>query len=146
VIAATGHHSGPVAALGAVATPVAGFIAHRPTLLTTYVISAYGALFATDEQWGRMRHLDPVKFDKRGKPLLNPEPPAGSALHGTHPERWNRRGRVTGVGLAVLGILIAVAFGALPLINLPAAWLVVAVYVLAGSLATVGRLVPVRTS
>jgi cellulose synthase/poly-beta-1,6-N-acetylglucosamine synthase-like glycosyltransferase len=115
-------------------------------LNVVYVISAYGALFATDEQWGRMRHLDPVKFDKRGKPLLNPEPPAGSALHGTHPERWNRRGRVTGVGLAVLGILIAVAFGALPLINLPAAWLVVAVYVLAGSLATVGRLVPVRTS
>jgi len=115
-------------------------------LHVVYVISAYGALFATDEQWGRMRHLDPVKFDKRGKPLLDPVPPIGSSPHGTHPERRNRRGRVLGVGLAVLGILTGVVFVALPLINLPAAWFVVAGYVLTGSLATVGRLVPVRTS
>jgi hypothetical protein len=33
----------------------------------------------------------------------------------------------------------------LPLVNLHAAWIVVAVYVLIGSLATLGRLVPVRT-
>ena len=111
-----------------------------------YIISAYGALMATDEQWGRMRHLEATRFDERGKPLHTQQPPVGSALHGTHPERRNRRGRVKGVGLAVLGVLITAAFGALPLINLPAAWWVVAVYVLAGSLATVGRLIPVRTS
>jgi hypothetical protein len=33
----------------------------------------------------------------------------------------------------------------LPLTNLPAAWFVIAVYVLIGFLATVGRLVPART-
>ena len=59
--------------------------------------------------------------------------------------RRTRRWRELEVGLAVLGILIPVTFFALPLMNLPAAWLGIAVYVLAGSLATVGRLVPVRT-
>ena len=114
-------------------------------LHVVYVRALYGALFATDEQWGRMRHLEATKFDKQGRPLLIPEPRAGSALHGTHAERRTRRSRVLQIGTAVLAILITLTVGALPLINLPAAWLVVAVYVLAGSLATVGRLVPVRT-
>jgi hypothetical protein len=34
---------------------------------------------------------------------------------------------------------------ALPLLHLPTAWIVIAVYVLVGSLATIGRLVPVRS-
>ncbi|MGV0992932.1 MAG: glycosyltransferase [Mycobacterium sp.] len=110
-----------------------------------YMISAHRALFATDEQWGRMRHLEATKFDKHGRPFLAPVPPVGSALHGTHAERRTRRSRVLQVGLAALGILITLTFGALPLIDLPAAWFVIAVYVLIGSLATVGRLVPVRT-
>ena len=62
-----------------------------------------------------------------------------SERHGT------RKYRVLQIVIAVLGILITLAVGVLPLVNLPAAWFVIAVYVLAGSLATVGRLVPVRT-
>jgi hypothetical protein len=110
------------------------------------VIALYGALFATDESWGRMRHLDVAKFDKRGRPLLNPAPPEATSLHGIHPERHSGQSRVRQIGLAVLGILIAVTFFALPLISLTVAWLVIAVYVLTGSIATVGRLVPVPTS
>jgi cellulose synthase/poly-beta-1,6-N-acetylglucosamine synthase-like glycosyltransferase len=114
-------------------------------LNVVYVISYYGSLFATDEKWGRMRHLEATQFDKHGRPFLVRVHPAGSALHGTHAKRRTRRSRVLEIGLAVLGILITLAVGVLPLINLPAAWFVVAVYVLTGSLATVGRLVPVRT-
>ncbi len=114
-------------------------------LNVVYVISYYGALLATDENWGRMRHLEATKFDKRGRPLLNPGRQAVSALHGTHAKRQTRRSRVLQIGLAVVGILLTLMVGALPLINLPAAWFVIAAYVLAGSLATVGRLVPVPT-
>lgn len=114
-------------------------------LNVVYVSSAHGALFATDEEWGRMRHLDSTNFDKYGRPLLIPVPPLGTPLHGTHAIRRTRQARVLKVGLAALGILFTITFAALPLINLPAAWLVIAVYVLAGSLATLGRLVPVRT-
>ena len=110
-----------------------------------YVISYYGALFATDEQWGRIRHLDPAEFNKLGRPFQAPVPPAGSSKHGTHAKRQTSRSRVIQIGLGVLGILLTLTVGGLPLINLPAAWFVIAVYVIAGSLATVGRLVPVRT-
>jgi hypothetical protein len=45
--------------------------------------------------------------------------------------------------------LVALGFFAfavsLPLLHLPTAWIVIAVYVLVGSLATIGRLVPVRS-
>jgi cellulose synthase/poly-beta-1,6-N-acetylglucosamine synthase-like glycosyltransferase len=114
-------------------------------LNTVYVLSARGALFATDETWGRVRHLDAAKFDKQGMPLLVPVPTEIPSLHGTHAIRRTRQSRVLQIGLAVLAILIPVTMFTLPLINLPTAWIVIAVYVLAGSLATVGRLVPVRT-
>lgn len=114
-------------------------------LNVVYVISYYGALFATDEQWGRVRHLDATKFDRHGRPLQPDTRPMRSALHGTHAKRQTSRSRVIQIGLAALGILLTLTVGVLPLINLPAAWFVIAVYVFAGSLATVGRLVPVRT-
>ena len=114
-------------------------------LNVVYVIGALGALFATDEQWGRMRHLEATMFDKHGRPLINPVPSVSSPLHGTHAKRRTRRSRMLEVGLAVLGILIPFVLFSLPLIDLPAAWFVIAAYVLTGSLATVGRLVPVRT-
>jgi hypothetical protein len=78
-------------------------------------------------------------------PLLVPVPPEIPSLHGTHAIRRTRQSRVLQIGLAVLAILIPVTMFALPLINLPTAWFVIAVYVLTGSLATVGRLIPVRT-
>jgi biofilm PGA synthesis N-glycosyltransferase PgaC len=114
-------------------------------LNVVYVVSARGALFATDEAWGRVRHLDAAKFDKQGMPLLVSVPPEITSLHGTHAIRRTRQSRVLQIGLAVLAILIPLTMFALPLINLPAAWIVIAVYVLTGSLATVGRLIPVRT-
>lgn len=71
-------------------------------LNTVYVISCYGALFATDEQWGRMRHLEATKFDKYGSSLQPDTRPMRSALHGPHAKRRNRRSRVVQIGLAVL--------------------------------------------
>lgn len=111
-----------------------------------YVVSYYGALFASDEKWGRVRHLDSAKFDKRGRPLQPDTRPTSSALHGTHVKRQNARSRVAETTLAVGGVLVTLATGLLPVFNLPAAWWVIAIYVLSGSLATLGRLVPVRTS
>ena len=115
-------------------------------LNVVYVVALHGALFATDEQWGRMRHLDAAKFNKHGRPFLNPTAPVDTSLHGTHPERRTRQSRLRQLTLAVFGVQILFMFAMLPLINLPAAWYVIAVYVLTGSLATLGRLVPVRTS
>jgi len=110
-----------------------------------YVMSFYGALFATDEAWGRMRHLDATEFDQHGRPLNESAHQAVSVLHGTHAKRRTWRSRVLAIGLGALGIGGLLAAVALPLIDLPAAWLVIAVYVLIGSLATIGRLIPVRT-
>lgn len=111
-----------------------------------YVISFLGALFATDEQWGRMRHLDASQFDKHGRPLQISARSPGSVLHGTHARRRTWRSRILEVGLAAFGCVITLAAVVLPLFDLPAAWFVIAVYVLIGFLATLGRLVPVRSS
>jgi cellulose synthase/poly-beta-1,6-N-acetylglucosamine synthase-like glycosyltransferase len=110
-----------------------------------YVMSFYGALFATAETWGRMRHLDAAKFDKHGRPLNTSQIPA-SALRGTHARRQGWRSRILEVGFAGLGLGFLALACALPLTYLSAAWLILAVYVLIGFFATLGRLVPVRTS
>lgn len=114
-------------------------------LNVVYVMSYYGALFATDETWGRMRHLNSADFDKRGRPLKKSARPSVSARRGTHIARRGRTSRTLEFGFAGLGLLTTLVTFALPVVNLSAAWLVVALYVLAGSLATVGRLIPVRT-
>lgn len=114
-------------------------------LNVVYIIGLHGALFAADEKWGRMRHLDPKAFDKHGHSLTGSPPTPGSALHGTHALRRGWQSRVLHVGLAVLGLGIPLLAAALPWANLPAAWFIIAVYVLIGFLATVGRLVPART-
>lgn len=110
-----------------------------------YVVSYYGALFATDETWGRMRHLDSAAFDKAGNPLSGDHRHHGSALHGTHALRRNVRSRVLEIGLAAGGFAILLVAALLPLFDLQLAWDIIAVYVLIGFGATVIRLIPVRT-
>ena len=110
-----------------------------------YVVSFFGALFATDEAWGRVRHLDPEKFDRRGRPRSDYVRPSASTLHGTHKIRRTITSAGVSVALCLLAIDLLVFAVYLPLHNLHAAWTVIAVYVLIGSLATIGRLVPVRT-
>jgi hypothetical protein len=110
-----------------------------------YVICLIGAFLATDEAWGRVRQLDPAKFDRTGRPLDDDTRQVGSALRGTH----NLRRRGSSLAVAVVcGFLTLDLLGFavyLPLTNLRVAWIVIAAYVLIGSLATLGRLVPVRT-
>lgn len=126
-------------------------LAVLPELLYTvflhvvYVISAFGALFATDENWGRMRHLDRAEFDKRGRPRNPSVRPPRSPLHGTHAARHAWQFRFVQIAVVVLTIEVVLFATLLPLVDLQAAWNVIAVYVLTGSVATVGRLVPVRT-
>lgn len=110
-----------------------------------YVISLFGALLASDEAWGRMRQLDPAEFDRRGRPFNDDTRPVGSPLHGTHAVRGTISSVMAVVGFCLLALNLLIIAVYLPLVNLHAAWIVVAVYVLVGSLATVGRLVPVRT-
>lgn len=127
-------------------------LAVLPELLLTvflhvvYVISYYGALFATDEQWGRVRHLDSSKFDRHGRPLQPDTRPMRSPLHGTHANRHNLGSRILQITLAVGGALLTLTLTLLPVVSLSTAWLIIAIYVLGGSLATLGRLVPVPTS
>lgn len=110
-----------------------------------YVISFSGALLATDEAWGRMRQLDAAEFDTHGTPLNGSVATISSALHGTHAKRETLRSRTLATGLGVLALGVLPFAAALPVLNLSAAWFVVGVYVLLGLLATLGRLVPVRT-
>lgn len=111
-----------------------------------YVTSMYGALAATDEAWGRMRHLDAAKFDKRGRPLEVSARPLGTALHGTHSIRRSRRPRLVAATIGVFALVVLIGAVMLPLTHLPTAWLVLAVYVLIGALATIVRLIPVPMS
>lgn len=110
-----------------------------------YIASFVGVLFATNEAWGRVRHLDAGAFDKSGRPRHQEHAVLGSELHGTHEVRHTPTWR--GIELATLFFVILVlAIAALaPLISLQWAWNIIAVYVLIGFLATIARLVPVKT-
>lgn len=114
-------------------------------LHVVYVICFFGALFATDEDWGRMRHLDRADFDKYGRPRNAAAKPLQSPLHGTHPHRKTWQHRLLQIGVVLLGVEVVVFGLLLPLADLQAAWNVIAAYVLTGSVATIGRLIPVRT-
>jgi len=92
-----------------------------------------------------MRQLDAAEFDTHGTPLNGSVATISSALHGTHAKRETLRSRTLATGLGVLALGVLPFAAALPVLNLSAAWFVVGVYVLLGLLATLGRLVPVRT-
>lgn len=102
-----------------------------------YIITLIGTLFASDEAWGRMRHIAPS-----GSPVqfLSEE-----SLHGTHNIRKSLKARFFEFSLAVIAILCTILFFAIPLVDLQVAWNVIAVYVIAGFTATIGRLIPLRT-
>lgn len=115
-------------------------------LNVVYLGCYYGALFATDEAWGRVRHLSATEYDKRGNPLVKVLKVAKLTLHGTHRSRHTAGHRSLQVVLATLTVGVMVAAVIIPFVDILLAWNVIAVYVLAGFLATLGRLVPVRIS
>ncbi len=108
-----------------------------------YIVTFWGTVFATDEAWGRMRHLDSAEFKRSGQPRQSPL--ITRNMHGTHDLRKSRRARTFEVVSATLLALSLMAMAAIPLVNLQIAWDIIAVYVLIGAIATLGRLVPVRT-
>jgi poly-beta-1,6-N-acetyl-D-glucosamine synthase len=138
-----------------------------------YVVSFLGSLFATDEAWGRMRHLRVDTYNTGGKvyddtPITSHAYPShtrhemhgrhsyparswaspknlANSLHGTHYSRQAPAFRFVEVVLLLVILLGAVAAIALPYISLEFAWTIIAIYVLLGALATLGRLVPVPT-
>lgn len=111
-----------------------------------YLISAFGALFATNEDWGRVRSLDRKHFDHKGRPTKTTNSnKRRKTLHGTHAIRQGVGARLIETLILmflVTPILVAIL---LPLVNLQLAWWVIAAYVLVGFAATLARLVPVRT-
>lgn len=138
-----------------------------------YVGTFFGSLFATDEAWGRMRQLRIDTYNTGGKvsddtPVLSQEYPPhhrhrahglhtypernwkspkrlAASLHGTH---YARQAPVFRLVELILFIVIVSGMAAaiiLPLVSLTLAWNIIAVYVILGALATLGRLVPVRT-
>jgi len=138
-----------------------------------YVMTFFGSLFATDEAWGRMRHLRADTYNTGGKVYgdtpITSQPytphhrhrahgkhsyPARSwrspkrlatSLHGTHYARQAPALRVIEIMLLIFILFGATATVVLPFVSLTLAWNLIAVYVLLGALATLGRLVPVRT-
>lgn len=115
-------------------------------LNVVYVLSYFGTLFATDEVWGRIRDLSKTEFDKNGKSTGGIIKIAAESLHGTH--RMRQTARARGVEIIVLTFTMVVLFSAviIPLLSLQLAWNIIAIYVLIGFAATIGRLIPVRTS
>ena len=138
-----------------------------------YVVTFFGSLFATDEAWGRMRHLRADTYNTGGKdyddetitshrylvhtrhrahgkhsyPTRSWRSPkrVANSLHGTHYAR-----QAPALRLLEVVILLAITLGVvatiwLPFVSLALAWNVIAAYVLLGALATLGRLVPVKT-
>lgn len=110
-----------------------------------YVLSFWGALFATDEAWGRVRQLQADEFDNRGRPHLKALTTFTLTLHGTHRVRQNLSSRIAQVMLLLASFVPVVVMVLLPIVDLQLAWSVIAGYVLIGFLATLGRLVPVKT-
>ena len=114
-----------------------------------YVVSFFGALFWTSEVWGRMRNPVIAEHSRNGTVFIGEEvrkKPLSSALHGTHQIRNTVASRWRAVGIITLIMCGGGAAILLPWLNLQASWNLIAVYVLVGTLATVGRLIPVRTS
>jgi cellulose synthase/poly-beta-1,6-N-acetylglucosamine synthase-like glycosyltransferase len=113
-------------------------------LNAVYAVTFVGTLFATDETWGRMRHLDSVDFKPNGRPRIPKSRPR--SLHGTHDLRKSTRSRLFTLAsfIALTASLVAVTL--IPLVGLQVAWNIISVYVLLGAVATLGRLVPVTTS
>jgi cellulose synthase/poly-beta-1,6-N-acetylglucosamine synthase-like glycosyltransferase len=114
-----------------------------------YVVSFFGALFWTSEVWGRMRNPVTAEHSRNGttfiRKVVRKEIPS-SVLHGTHQIRNTLSSRWLAAGAITL-IMCGGAFALLlPLLNLQAAWKLIAAYVLAGTVVTAGRLIPVRTS
>jgi cellulose synthase/poly-beta-1,6-N-acetylglucosamine synthase-like glycosyltransferase len=138
-----------------------------------YVVTFFGALFGTDEAWGRMRHLRVDTYNTGGKiysektvtshvyashtrhtihgrhsyparSWTSPKKLANS-LHGTHYVRQAPALRLV-EELILLTIVVGVTAAiAIPFLSLELAWMAIAIYVLLGALATLGRLIPVRT-
>lgn len=110
-----------------------------------YLVSLWGALFATDEAWGRMRHLQSDEFDKRGRPRRQGLTTLNLTLHGTHRLRQNLSSRIAQIFLFLAALIPVSVMALLPILDLQMSWNVIAGYVLIGFLATLGRLIPVKT-
>lgn len=110
-----------------------------------YTVAYFDTLFARDESWGRKRN---PRLTKRNSLLETDAQLSQKApdLHGTHLNRQHPISRCTQAllllaTLGTIGVLMLI-----PLANLQLAWQIIAVYVLAGSLATVSRLIPLKTA
>mgnify|MGYP000494636392 FL=1 len=109
-----------------------------------YIVTFMGVIFATDEAWGRMRHLDAASFDKNGR-ARDGQNHRKLELHGTHALRKTPGARVFAASSITMLVVSLTLVAIIPLVSLQAAWNIIAVYVLIGAIATVGRLVPVTT-
>ena len=110
-----------------------------------YVICFFGTLFATDEKWGRMRHLQAEVSSAQELKETTPTTFHELSLHGTHELRRRANYKFVSLMLLVIIMFTIAFFINIPLTDLQLAWNIIAVYVLAGFIATIGRLVPVKT-
>ena len=104
-----------------------------------YVVCLEGLLFATREKWGRLRDIESA--DRRSHDNQDQ-----ASSHAKGASRTSYRARLFQVTIEVAKDFIGLAFLLIPIVNLAVAWRLISAYVLMGSLATVGRLIPVRRS
>lgn len=110
-----------------------------------YVICFFGALFATDEKWGRMRHLQAEVTAAQELKTRTSTTFHELSLHGTHELRRRANYKFVSLMLLIITMFTVVFLINIPLTDLQFAWNIIAVYVLAGFVATLGRLIPVKT-
>jgi biofilm PGA synthesis N-glycosyltransferase PgaC len=109
-----------------------------------YVFSFAGALFATDEVWGRMRGLSRTSLSLARSGLSSIRR-TKEDLHGTHRIRQGILSRFAEVAVFSLWVSVLILGLAAPFLSLQICWQIISVYVVVGFAATLGRLVPVRT-
>lgn len=136
-----------------------------------YIVSFWGLLWGTDESWGRMRNLRvgvpdddltvmlaPTRWEEiphhrhslHHRHAMSPRnwttpPKQPRTLHGTH---YSRHSVAARIGAAMISTATTVGLSAafvVPFVDLQLAWNIISVYVLIGALATLVRLIPVKT-
>jgi hypothetical protein len=92
-----------------------------------------------------MRHLQAEVSSAQELKETTPTTFHELSLHGTHELRRRANYKFVSLMLLVIIMFTIAFFINIPLTDLQLAWNIIAVYVLAGFVVTIGRLVPVKT-
>lgn len=104
-----------------------------------YVVCLQGVIFAIPDTWGRMR-------DSHASTATHLNVQRKTGINGHRDIRRTPKGRIRAIAIEATKDLATVFLLSIPFWNIQLAWNLIAAYVLAGSIATLARLVPVKFS